>query len=49
MNNEINFLNAQMEAAKEREFQALQRGLYMASDYWVEVQQEIQKKLDAIS
>lgn len=48
MNNDITFLNAQMEAAKEQEFQALLKGLYMASDYWVEVQQEIQNKIDKL-
>jgi phosphopantetheine adenylyltransferase len=44
----LDCLKAQMEAAKEREFQALCKGLYIASDYWFEVQMTIEQKIQAL-
>ena len=48
MTHELNLLNAQLRIAQEQEFQLLCKGLYIASDYWVDVQEELTKKIKAI-
>jgi hypothetical protein len=48
MSNELNRLNTLLKIAQEQEFQGLCKGLYIASDYWFDVQQDLKNKIEAI-